>query len=141
VRDELLVRVTPDPISTDEALGFVADAGAGGTCAFVGTVRDRSGADGVDGLTYEAWNELAERRLEEIADEAFAMWSIRRLALLHRTGELGIGEVTVVVAVSAEHRAEAFEACRHGIERLKQDVPIWKKEHLRAGESHWVMGS
>jgi molybdopterin synthase catalytic subunit len=141
VRDDLLVRVTPDPISADEALGFVADAGAGGTCVFLGTVRDHSDAGGVDGLTYEAWQELAERRLEEIADEAFARWPIRRVALLHRTGDLGIGEVSVVVAASAEHRAEAFEACRHGIERLKQDVPIWKKEHVHAAESRWVMGS
>jgi len=63
------------------------------------------------------------------------------MALLHRTGDLDIGEISVVVAASAEHRAEAFDACRHGIERLKEHVPIWKKEHLRAGESHWVMGS
>jgi molybdopterin synthase catalytic subunit len=141
VGDELLVRVTSDPISADEALAFVADPGAGGTCVFLGTVRDHSGAGDVDGLSYEAWDELALRRLGEIAGEAFAKWSIRKMAILHRTGDLAVGEVSVVVAVSAEHRAEAFEACRHGIERLKEDVPIWKKEHLEAGESHWVMGS
>ncbi|MGZ4155448.1 MAG: molybdenum cofactor biosynthesis protein MoaE [Actinomycetota bacterium] len=141
MRDELLVRVTSDPISADEALAFVADPGAGGTCVFLGTVRDHSGAGDVDGLSYEAWDELALRRLGEIAGEAFAKWSIRRMAILHRTGDLAVGEISVVVAVSAEHRAEAFEACRHGIERLKEDVPIWKKEHLEAGESHWVMGS
>ncbi len=139
--DQLLVRVTPDPISADEALAFVADARAGGTCVFLGTVRDHSGAGDVDGLSYEAWDELALRRLREIADEAFATWSVLRIAIVHRTGDLGIGDVSVVVAASAEHRAEAFDACRHGIERLKQDVPIWKKEHLVAGESHWVMGS
>jgi molybdopterin synthase catalytic subunit len=141
VPNDLLVRVVPDPISAEDALGFVADAGAGGTCVFVGTVRDHSPAGGVDGLTYEAWEELALRRLEGIADEAFATWPVRKMALLHRTGDLAIGEISVVVAVSAEHRAEAFDACRHGIERLKEDVPIWKKEHLHAGESHWVMGS
>ncbi|MGZ4131078.1 MAG: molybdenum cofactor biosynthesis protein MoaE [Actinomycetota bacterium] len=141
MRDELLVRVTSDPISAGEALAFVADPGAGGTCVFLGTVRDHSGAGDVDGLSYEAWDELALRRLGEIAGEAFAKWSIRRMAILHRTGDLAVGEISVVVAVSAEHRAEAFEACRHGIERLKEDVPIWKKEHLEAGESHWVMGS
>ncbi|MGZ4110390.1 MAG: molybdenum cofactor biosynthesis protein MoaE [Actinomycetota bacterium] len=141
MRDELLVRVTSDPISANEALAFVADPGAGGTCVFLGTVRDHSGAGDVDGLSYEAWDELALRRLGEIAGEAFAKWSIRRMAILHRTGDLAVGEISVVVAVSAEHRAEAFEACRHGIERLKEDVPIWKKEHLEAGESHWVMGS
>ncbi len=139
--DELLVRVTSDPISADEALAFVADPGVGGTCVFLGTVRDHSGAGDVHGLSYEAWDELALRRLGEIAGEAFAKWSIRKMAILHRTGDLAVGEVSVVVAVSAEHRAEAFEACRHGIERLKEDVPIWKKEHLEAGESHWVMGS
>jgi molybdopterin synthase catalytic subunit len=141
VRNDLLVRITSDPISADEAIAFVADPGAGGTCVFLGTVRDHSGAGDVGGLSYEAWDEVAMRRLREIADEAFAKRPIRRMALLHRTGDLGIGEVSVVVAASAEHRAEAFEACRYGIERLKEDVPIWKKEHLTAGESHWVMGS
>jgi molybdopterin synthase catalytic subunit len=66
---------------------------------------------------------------------------VRRVAIRHRTGELAIGEASVVVAVSAPHRAEAFEACRHGIERLKRDVPIWKKEALVGGEARWVMGS
>jgi molybdopterin synthase catalytic subunit len=66
---------------------------------------------------------------------------VRKLALLHRTGELSIGDVSVVVACSAPHRAEAFDACRHGIERLKEDVPIWKKESLASGDAHWVMGS
>jgi molybdopterin synthase catalytic subunit len=141
VRDDLLVRVTPDPISTDEALAFVADPGAGGTCVFLGTVRDHSAAGDVGGLSYEAWDELALRRLEQIAEEAFSKWAIRKMAIVHRTGDLSVGEVSVVVAASAEHRAEAFDACRHGIERLKEDVPIWKKEHLERGESHWVMGS
>jgi molybdopterin synthase catalytic subunit len=141
VRDGLLVRVTDEAIGADEAVAFVGDPAAGGTCVFVGTVRDRSDAGEVTGLTYEAWEELAVRRLGELGDELFATWPLRKVALLHRTGELGIGEVSVVVACSAPHRAEAFEACRHGIERLKQDVPIWKKEALVSGDAHWVMGS
>ena len=141
VRDGLLVRVIPGPLSLDEATSFVADPGAGGTCVFVGTVRDHSDQGGVTGLTYEAWDELAVARLGEIAEELFQRWPVRRVALLHRTGELAVGEASVVVACSAPHRAEAFEACRHGIERLKQDVPIWKKEALESGEAHWVMGS
>jgi len=141
VREELLVRVTDEAIGADEAVAFVADPAAGGTCLFLGTVRDHSDAGRVTGLTYEAWEELAVRRLEELGEELFEAWPLRRIALLHRTGELGIGEVSVVVACSAAHRAEAFEACRHGIERLKQDVPIWKKEALISGEAHWVMGS
>jgi len=141
VREDLLVRVTGEPIGADEAVAFVADPGAGGTCVFLGTVRDRSADGEVTGLTYEAWDELATRRLEDLATEMFERWPVRKVALLHRFGELAIGEVSVVVACSAPHRAEAFEACRHGIEQLKRDVPIWKKEHLRSGGSSWVMGS
>jgi molybdopterin synthase catalytic subunit len=141
VREQLLVRVTSDAIGADEAVAFVADPGAGGTCVFLGTVRDHSDAGTVTGLTYEAWEELAVRRLEELGEELFERWSPCRVALLHRWGELEVGEASVAIAVSAPHRAEAFEACRHAIERLKRDVPIWKKEHLVSGESEWVMGS
>ena len=139
--EELLVRVSDRAIGAEEAVAFVSDPRAGGTCVFLGTVRERSGAGDVTGLTYEAWNELATRRLEELAAEMLERWPLRKVSLLHRTGELEVGEVSVVVACSAPHRAEAFAACRHGIERLKHDVPIWKKEHLVSGESTWVMGS
>jgi len=139
--DQLLVRVQSEPLSVNEALEAVADPEAGGTCVFVGTVRDRSDAGEVTGLSYEAWNELAGQRLTEIARELVGRWPARRAAILHRTGDLAVGEASVIVAVSAPHRAEAFEACRHGIERLKHDVPIWKKEALTSGEAHWVMGS
>ena len=141
VRDALLVRVTAEPLSLDEAATSVRDPGAGGTCLFVGTVRDHSHRGEVTGLTYEAWDELAVARLEELGGELLDRWPLKRVALLHRTGELGIGEASVVIAVSAPHRAEAFEACRHAIERLKEDVPIWKKEGLVSGEAEWVMGS
>jgi molybdopterin synthase catalytic subunit len=141
VSEPVLVRISAGPIPVDEALAFVGDPGAGGTCLFVGTVRDRSDAGDVTGLHYEAWEELATRRLGEIAAEMLARWPIRRVAILHRLGDLAIGEASVVVACSAPHRAEAFDACRHGIERLKEDVPIWKKEALVSGEAQWVMGS
>jgi molybdopterin synthase catalytic subunit len=141
VHEQGFLRVQAEPLSVDEALAAVADPSAGGTCVFVGTVRDRSDAGDVTGLEYEAWDELALRRLGELTDELFERWPIARAAILHRTGSLGIGEASVVIAVSAPHRAEAFEACRHAIERLKHDVPIWKKESLVAGEAHWVMGS
>jgi molybdopterin synthase catalytic subunit len=139
--ERTFVRITADPLSVDDALAFVADPAAGGTCVFVGTVRDHSDAGEVTGLTYEAWDELAADRLRELAAELFEGWPCRKVALLHRTGELGVGEASVVVAVSAGHRAEAFEACRHGIERLKADVPIWKKESLVSGDAHWVQGA
>ncbi|HEX9311978.1 MAG TPA: molybdenum cofactor biosynthesis protein MoaE [Actinomycetota bacterium] len=139
--ERLLVRVTAEPLDASAAMAWVDDPGAGGTCVFVGTVRDHSDAGEVTGLTYEAWEEEAERRMREVAGEMLDRWPVRRAALLHRTGELGIGDASVVVACSAPHRAEAFDACRHGIERIKGDVPIWKKEALTAGEAHWVMGS
>jgi len=137
----LLVRITAEPLRVDEATSFVADPGAGGTCAFLGTVRDHSDAGRVTGLRYEAWEELATTRLEEIAAEILERWPVRKVALLHRIGDLAIGETSVVVACSAPHRADAFEASRHGIERLKHDVPVWKKEELTSGDAHWVMGS
>jgi len=136
-----LIRVSADPISADEATGFVADPGSGGICVFSGTVRDNSEAGEVTGITYEAWDELAEARINELADEIFGKWPVRRLAILHRTGDLVVGATSVVIAVSAPHREDAFEACRHAIDRLKEDVPVWKKEHLVSGESRWVQGS
>ena len=139
--DRLSVRVQPDPLSVDDALAAVADPQAGGTCVFVGTVRDHSDAGAVTGLTYEAWDELAVRRLAEIGEDLVGRDDVLRVAIHHRIGELSIGDPSVVVAVSAPHRAEAFEACRDGIERLKRDVPIWKKESLLDGEARWVEGS
>jgi molybdopterin synthase catalytic subunit len=141
VSEAVLVRISADPLDVDGALSFVGDPGSGGTCVFVGTVRDSSPTGEVTGLQYEAWEDLAGARLREIASELFERWPVRRVAILHRTGDLAIGEASVVVACSAPHRAEAFDACRHGIERLKQDVPIWKKEALVSGETQWVMGS
>jgi molybdopterin synthase catalytic subunit len=141
VSDRLLVRITTEALRTDEALAFVADPGAGASCVFVGTVRASSDAGEVTGLRYEAWEELAETRLREIAAEIFERWPVIGIAILHRTGDLGIGEASVVIACSAPHRADTFEACRHGIERLKEDVPIWKKEALASGDAEWVMGS
>lgn len=139
--DRLLIRISSRPISVNEALDFVADPAAGGTCVFLGTVRDRSDAGEVNGLSYEAWEELAMKRLSQVADQMLGKCEVRKVALLHRTGDLAVGDVSVVVACSAPHRSDAFEACRFGIEHLKHDVPIWKKEHPVVGEPRWVMGS
>jgi molybdopterin synthase catalytic subunit len=141
VAESLLVRITHAPLDPAEALAFVADPAAGGTVLFSGTVRDHSTEGAVSGLDYEAWEDQADAQLRAIAGELFERWPLRRAALLHRTGSLGVGDVSVLVCCSAPHRADAFEACRHGIERIKRDVPIWKKERLHSGEAHWVMGS
>ncbi|HJP64758.1 MAG TPA: molybdenum cofactor biosynthesis protein MoaE [Actinomycetota bacterium] len=141
MRDGLLARLITDPLDPSEALSWAADPGAGGVVLFAGSVRDRSAAGAVTGLDYEAWDELAITRLEALGEELFDRWPVCRVALLHRTGHLDVGEISVLVCCSAPHRAEAFEAARHGIERLKEDVPIWKKESLTTGEAHWVRGS
>ena len=141
VTDLVRISITSGTLSVEEALAFVADPGAGGTCVFAGTVRDHSDAGEVTALTYEAWESLARTRMQEIAEQITEKWPIRKVAIFHRTGTLAIGETSVVVACSAPHRSDAFDACRYGIERLKEDVPIWKKEALVSGEAHWVMGS
>ena len=141
MRSSLFVRVGADQLEPSDALAFVADPGAGATVLFEGTVRDHSADGDVTGLAYEAWDEQAARHLEAIGEELFARWPVCRVAILHRTGLLGVGETSVLVCCSAPHRADAFEAARHGIERIKQDVPIWKKELLVTGDARWVMGS
>src|SRR3989442_657036 len=102
--ERILVRVAARAVDPAEALAFVADPAAGGTCLFVGTVRDHSDVGDVTGLDYESWDELAERRLSEIAREMTDGWPVCRVALVHRTGRLEIGEVSVAVACSAPHR-------------------------------------
>lgn len=110
----------------------------GGIAVFTGTVRDHAeGREGVDHLTYEAYSEPAVERMTEVAAEIRRRWpGTGRVALLHRVGRLELRDVAVVVAVSAPHRAEAFEACRFGIDVLKATVPIWKHEAWRDG-SGW----
>ena len=141
MREGLSVRLTSDAIDPGDAWRAAAHPSAGAVVVFAGTVRDHSDAGAVTGLDYEAWEERALRLLGAIGGELFAAWPVRKAALLHRVGRLSVGEISVLVCCSAPHRAEAFEAARHGIERIKQDVPIWKKEGLVSGEAHWVKGS
>jgi molybdopterin synthase catalytic subunit len=141
VRDDLLVRLTTDALDPSVALSFVSDRAAGGTVLFAGTVRDNSEMGEVTALDYESWDERALETMEAIGGELFERWPVRRVAMLHRTGHLDVGAISVLVCCSAPHRAEAFEAARHGIERIKSEVPIWKKERLATGDARWVTGS
>jgi molybdopterin synthase catalytic subunit len=124
------------PLSLDEAVGAVSGPGRGGVVTFTGAVREESRGQRVRLLEYEAYPGMAERQLERIAAEAEQRFGAI-VAILHRTGTLTVGEVAVVIAAGAAHRAEAFDACRFVIEALKKDVPIWKKEHYENGEA-WV---
>jgi molybdopterin synthase catalytic subunit len=124
--------------SVDEALKAVTAPDAGGTVVFLGTVRDHSDdMDRVDRLEYSAYREMAEKVLREVAEEATGRWPLMGVAVLHGVGDLSIGDHTVVVACSASHRGEAFEASRFVIDEVKRRVPIWKKEVGPGGE-RWV---
>lgn len=130
-------RVGPEPVSIEEATAEVAGPDAGGVVTFLGVVRDASHGRDVLRLEYEAYVPMAVRQLAAIGAECAARWPGARVAIHHRTGTLAIGEAAVAIAAAAPHRDEAFAACRHAIERLKEDVPIWKKEHFADG-SVWV---
>ncbi len=125
------------PLSLTEVEQAVAQPSAGAVVHFLGTVRDHTGDHQVESLEYEAYPEMAEKFLHRVAAEVVERFPKTRVALLHRTGLLKVGEAAVAIAVSSPHRAEAFDGCRQIIERLKEDVPIWKKEK-RGDGSIWV---
>ena len=134
-----MITVQAEPLSVDDCIRHIAAPECGGLCVFLGTVRDNSDGQATDHLEYEAYAEMATETICAIMSEAKARWDITKTAVQHRTGKLEIGEVSVIVAVSSGHRAEAFEACRYIIDELKTRAPIWKKEFGEAGEV-WVAG-
>jgi molybdopterin synthase catalytic subunit len=115
----------------------VSDPGAGGTCVFVGTVRDVDGGRGVHELDYTA-HPSVDDVLRDVADDVVGAFPIRALAAVHRVGDLAVGDIAVVVAASAPHRGEAFDACRRMIDELKKRVPIWKHQLFDDGTEEWV---
>jgi molybdopterin synthase catalytic subunit/molybdopterin converting factor small subunit len=132
-----LFEITPDPLSADAIAAKVVAPETGAAVVFVGTVREWTKGKRTVRLEYEAYPEMARRELERIGREISERWPGARTAISHRTGVLGIGEASVVIAVATPHRADAFDACRHAIERIKQIVPIWKKEIWEDGEE-WI---
>jgi molybdopterin synthase catalytic subunit len=134
-------RVTADPIDANTVLAHVGTADDGAVLTFLGTVRRQNNGLPVHGLRYDAYTAMAERTLAEIAGEANQRFHPSRIAVVHRTGELEIGEVSVAIAVSTPHRAAAFDAVRYIIEELKQRLPVWKKEHYVTGEERWLDGA
>ena len=133
------VELTRAPIVPQDILAGVKAPADGAVVVFDGIVRNHSGGRQTLYLDYEAYEPMALRQMEEIAAELHARWAVDRVALVHRLGRLQIGETSVLIAVSAAHRADAFDACRHAIERLKRVVPIWKKEYFADG-AVWVEG-
>jgi molybdopterin synthase catalytic subunit len=132
-----LVALRSVALSVDEAIGHVQHAGAGAVCVFLGMVRDSNEGHPVVKLEYEAYATMAAAEMQRIAIEIAAELPEVRLAVLHRTGALAVGDVAVVCAASAPHRGEAYRACRALIDRVKARVPIWKREHGPEG-AYWV---
>jgi molybdopterin synthase catalytic subunit len=134
-------RITRKPIDPAKALESVMDEYAGGTVLFVGTIRNRTDGKEVKGLEYEVYHRMAERQIAKLEEEIRKRWPVKSIRLVHREGELKIGEVSVVVAVSAVHRGEAFDAARYAIDRIKESFPIWKREKFRGGRYSWAKGT
>jgi len=133
-----LYRVVADPLSADLLVETVTVPEAGGVAVFLGVVRDNNAGRRVVALEYEAHAAMAEAKMKEIGETVHQRWpGVKRVAMLHRTGRLRIGEASVAIAVSAAHRREAIEACHFAIDRLKETVPIWKKEVFEDG-AVWV---
>lgn len=133
--ERLRVALTAAPIDAGALVASLASPADGAIASFVGVVRDEGGE--VTALDYEAYAPMAERELRRIGESLLGRGDVSAVAMVHRTGSLGVGEVSVVVAAAAPHRAAALDACRDGIEALKREVPIWKREHRRDG-ARWV---
>jgi MoaE-MoaD fusion protein len=134
-------RVTEEPLSLDAAVAEVADERAGGIATFTGTVRRQSRGREVLHLEYEAYAEMAEDVITQLAAELDGAHDLCGIAIHHRVGRVEIGEPSVVIAVSAPHRQDALAACREAIDRLKETVPLWKKEVYEGGEEWLGRGS
>jgi molybdopterin synthase catalytic subunit len=132
-----LAELRDTPLSVDEVQGAVADPTAGGVALFIGVVRDHDHGRDVTRLSYSA-HPSATDELRKVAEKVAASFDVQALAVVHRVGELAVGDLAVVAAVACAHRGEAFEACRRLIDDLKATVPIWKHQVFTGGDSEWV---
>jgi molybdopterin synthase catalytic subunit/molybdopterin converting factor small subunit len=130
-------RLSEDPIDANAVIREASDPGAGGIATFIGTTRNHSRGRAVHYLDYEAYGGMAEKVMAEIGEELKRRYDLCRVAITHRVGRVDIGEPSVVIAVSAPHRADALAACRDAIDTLKETVPLWKKEVYEGGEE-WI---
>jgi len=137
----ILTSVGPEAIDPAGVLASIGSEEDGAAILFLGIVRNHADGRSVTGMHYDAYVEMARPVLAEIASEAAELLGTDRLAVVHRTGELEIGEVSVAIAVSSPHRAESYEASRYVIEEIKKRLPVWKKERYADGNTAWVEGA
>jgi molybdopterin synthase catalytic subunit len=133
-----MIRLTTEPIDYTLLTESVRSTDSGAVVLFLGTVRELTDGRRTTALDYDAYAPMAEAKLAELETHARARWPIDKVAIVHRTGRLELGEVSVAVAVSCPHRNEAFEAARFLIDELKVTVPIWKKENWSDGTTEWI---
>ena len=131
-------RLTHEPLSVEALTREVAGAERGGTCVFLGSVRNGPEEGGVTEIEYTAYDAMAEAEIARMLTEAEQQWPGVRVALRHRVGRVPVGEASIAIAAAAPHRAEAFAACRHVIEEVKRRLPMWKKEYRIDGTAVWV---
>ena len=135
-----MIHLTNDPIDTAAVLEAVRCPAAGAVVLFMGTVREMTAGRQTAALEYECYREMAEKKLVQLAAEAQTRWPLLGCAIVHRLGQVRVGETSVAIAVGAAHRREAFEAGQWLIDRIKELVPIWKKEQYADGTSAWIHG-
>lgn len=135
----MLIRVTPERLNPEEAIEAVRRDESGAVDVFLGVVRNTNKGRAVDHLVYDAYPSMAEKTMRELAEEAVERFDLADSAVLHRTGRLEIGETSLLVAVSAGHRAATFEAGHWLVNEIKRRVPVWKKEVWADGEE-WIEG-
>ncbi len=135
-----MIKIVEKKINLQKAIEDAMGDECGAVSVFIGTVRNRNEGRRVRGIRYEAYKEMAEKHLKDIAGEIKRRWKTDRVSIVHRVGKLKVGEISVVVAVGTPHRADSFEACRYGIERIKKYLPVWKQEFYDGGRI-WVKGN
>ncbi|WP_299516031.1 molybdenum cofactor biosynthesis protein MoaE [Mucilaginibacter sp.] len=131
------IKLSVSTLNVQDCVDWVMSPECGGIDVFIGTVRNATKGKAVIRLEFEAYEKMAVSEMQKIAQQAIAQWPIQKISIHHRTGVLQIGEIPVIIAISAAHRDAAFDACRYIIDTLKQTVPIWKKEIFEDGEV-WV---
>ncbi len=133
-------RITPGEIDIPSVLKSIDDGGVGAKVLFIGSVRNFSDNGDVVGMTYESYMGMAEQKIKNIEIDAKKTWGIKKIRIIHRIGELTIGDNSVAIAISTPHSKDAFAACQFILDKIKHEVPIWKKEKILNGETKWVEG-
>src|SRR5712691_5026591 len=133
-----MTHFTREPLSLERLVAEVASPACGGTCAFLGTVRDGPAEGGVTAIEYSAYEAMVEAEFERLLADAAGRWPEARIAVRHRLGTIPVGQASIAIVAAAPHRVQAFEACRYVIEGVKQRIPVWKKELRVDGSEVWV---